>query len=73
MALAALAMVSVTVMRASAAQRESRLTELARPHCEHNAMANNNLNRIVHHATALTESKHDAFHLIIAIYRSAAE
>ena len=63
-------MVSVTAMRASAAQRESRLT---RPHCEHNAMANNNLNRIVHHATALTESKHDAFHLVVTICRSAAE
>jgi hypothetical protein len=66
-------MASVTAMRASATQRESRLTELARPYCEHNAMANNNLHRIVHHASALTESKHDAFHLVVTICRSAAE
>jgi hypothetical protein len=36
-------------------------------------MANTDLHRIVHHASALTESKQDAFQLVVAICRSAAE
>jgi hypothetical protein len=70
MACAALVTVSVTAMRASAAQRETRLMELARPHCGRDAMTNKHLHQIVHHASALTDSKHDAFHLIIAVCRS---
>jgi len=62
---------SAIAIRANAAQRNTRLAEMARPHCSHSPVSYRNLDRIVRHASALTESKHDALQLIVTVCRGA--
>jgi hypothetical protein len=70
-AMAALA-TSVTAIRAHDDRRHSRLMEMARPHCDHEAVSARDLHRLVHHALVHSHSKHDALFTVVAQCRQGA-
>jgi hypothetical protein len=59
--------ISAVAFRASAAQREARLVEMARPSCDHERVTNQELHRFVRYVTKTRATKQEALAVVLTL------
>ena len=60
------------IMTASAAQREARLVEMARPACFHIGITNHDLHQLVRYEIQAGASKRDTFRAVVTLCQAKA-
>jgi hypothetical protein len=65
--------VSAVALRASAAQREARLVEMARPSCDHERVTNQELHRFVRYVTRTRATKQEALAVVLTLCQAKSD